>query len=86
MSFAFGLLIAIVVFSSASEGGSYIHTMRDEEQDRIKDFLTSNFNIPVAYRTRLQKSAYLKFADCGKDFLQALRVICCIKKENREER
>ena len=31
MSFAFGLLIAIVVFSSASEGGSYIHTMGDEE-------------------------------------------------------
>ena len=27
----FGLLIGIVVFSSASEGGSYIHTMGDEE-------------------------------------------------------
>ena len=60
MSFTFGLLITIVVFSSASEGGSFINTMGDEEQDRIRDFLTSNFNIPVAYKTRLQKSAYLK--------------------------
>ena len=31
MSFTFGLLITIVVFSSASEGGSFINTMGDEE-------------------------------------------------------
>ena len=31
MSFVFGLLIALAVFSSASKGGSYIHSMGDEE-------------------------------------------------------
>ena len=62
MSFVFGLLIAIVVFSSASKRGSYIHAMVDEEYDIIiKDFFTGNFNVPVADRTRLQKSAYVKF-------------------------
>ena len=62
MSFVFGLLIAIVVFSSASKRGSYIHAMVDEEYDIIiKDFFTGNFNVPVPDRTRLQKSAYVKF-------------------------
>ena len=37
MSFVFDLLIAIFVFGSASKGGSYIHTMGDEEYDIIKD-------------------------------------------------
>ena len=31
----FGLLIAIIVFSSASKGGSYIHAMGDEQYDVI---------------------------------------------------
>ena len=46
----FGLLIAIVVFSSAFKGASYIHAMGDEEYDIIKDFSTGNFNAPVAER------------------------------------
>ena len=60
-SFVFRLLIAIVIFSSASKGGSYIHAMGDEECDIIKDFFTGNFNVPVASRTRLQKSTYVNF-------------------------
>ena len=51
MSFVFGLLIAIVVFSSASIGGLYIHPMGDEEYDIIKDFFTGNFIVPVADQT-----------------------------------
>ena len=47
MSFVLGLLIAVVVFSSASEGGSYIHAMGDEEYNIIKDFFTGNFHVPV---------------------------------------
>ena len=35
--------------------------MGDEEYDIIKDFFTCNFNIPAVDRTRLQKSAYVKF-------------------------
>ena len=61
MSFVLGLLIATVVFSSASNRGTFIHAMGDEEYDIIKDFFTGNFNVPVADRTRLQKSAYVKF-------------------------
>ena len=61
MSFVFGLLIAIVVFSSGSKGGLYIHAMGEEEYNIIKDFFTGNFNVPVADRTRLQKNAYVKF-------------------------
>ena len=48
MSFVFGMLIAVVIFSSASQVGSYIHAMKDEEYDIIKDFFTVNFNVPVA--------------------------------------
>ena len=40
LSFMFGLLIAIVVFSSDPKETSYIHAMRDKEYDIIKDFLT----------------------------------------------
>ena len=61
MSFALDLLIAIVVFSSASKGRSYIHAIIDEEYHIIKDFFTGNFNVPVAARTQLQKNAYVKF-------------------------
>ena len=61
ISFAFGLLIAIGVSSSATMGVSYIYAMGDEEYDIIKDFFTGNFNVPVADRTGLQKSAYVKF-------------------------
>ena len=61
MNFVFGLLIAIVVSSSTSKRGSYIHAMGDQEYDIIKDLFTGNFNVPVADKTRLQKSAYLKF-------------------------
>ena len=56
MSFVLGLLIATVVFNSASKGGTFIHAMGDEEYDIIKDFFTGNFNVPVADRTR-----YVKF-------------------------
>ena len=35
--------------------------MGDEEYDIIKDFFAGNFNVPVGDRTRLQKSAYVKF-------------------------
>ena len=51
MSFVFGLLIAIVVFSSASKGGLYIHATGDGEYDIIKDFFTCNFIVPVADQT-----------------------------------
>ena len=61
MSFAFGMLIAIVIFSSASQVGSYIHAMKDEEYDIIKDFFSGNFNVPVADRKLLQVTAYVKF-------------------------
>ena len=61
MSFVVGLLIGIVAFSSASKGGSYIHAMGDEKDDMVKDFFTNNFNLPVADRSRLQKSVYEKF-------------------------
>ena len=60
-SFVFGLLTAIVVFSSASKGGSYIYTMGDEEYNIIKDFFNGNFNVPVADRARLRKNAYVNF-------------------------
>ena len=60
-SFVFGLLIAIVVFSSASKGRLCIHAMGEEVHDIMKDFFTGNFNIRVADRTRLQKSAFVKF-------------------------
>ena len=40
LSFMFGLLIAIVVFSSDPKERSYIHAMKDEEYDIIKNFLT----------------------------------------------
>ena len=59
--FVFGLLIAIVVFSCVSMGESNKHAMRDEQYNIMKDFFTGNFNVPVADRTRLQKSAYVKF-------------------------
>ena len=61
MSFVVGLLIGIVAFSSASMGGSYIQAMGDEKYDMVKDFFTNNFNLPVADRSRLQKSVYEKF-------------------------
>ena len=61
MSFVIGLLIATVVFISPSMGQSYIHATGDEEFDIIKDSFTGNFNVPVADRTRLEKSAYVKF-------------------------
>ena len=64
LSFVFGLLIAIVVFSFASKGGSYIHAMENEECD-IR-FFTGSFNVPAADRTRLQKSVYVKFWRLGK--------------------
>ena len=35
--------------------------MGDEEYDKIKDFFTGNFNVPVADRKWLQKSAYVTF-------------------------
>ena len=35
--------------------------MKDEEYDIIKDFFTGNFNGPVADRTPLQTTAYVKF-------------------------
>ena len=48
MSFVFGLLIAIVVFSSASKRGSYIYAMKDEEYDVIKRFLHFlNFSLVI---------------------------------------
>ena len=68
MSFVFGLLKAIVILSSASEVRYYIHAMKDEEYDIIKDFFTGNFNVPVADRTLLQTIAYLKFRRLRKGF------------------
>ena len=59
--FVFGLLIAIVVFSSGFKGGSHIHAMGDEEYNIIKDFFTGNFNVQVTDKTPLQKSTYVKF-------------------------
>ena len=47
--------------SSTSKVGSYTRAMGDEENDIIKDLFTGNFNVPVADRRRLQKSAYVKF-------------------------
>ena len=35
--------------------------MRWEMRNKIKDFFTANFNVPVADRTRLKKSEYGKF-------------------------
>ena len=52
MSFVFDLLIAIVVLSSASKVGWGYNI--------IKDFFTGNINVPIADRTLLQKSAYVK--------------------------
>ena len=60
MSFVIGLFTAVAIFSSASKGESYIHVMGDEVYDiknfHMKDFCTGILNIPVANRTRLQKS------------------------------
>ena len=53
MNFVFDLLIAIVVFSSTSKRGSYMHAMGDEEYNIIKDLFTGNFNVPVADKARL---------------------------------
>ena len=61
MSFVFGLLIAIVVFNSASKV-----KMGGEECDIIKDFFTGNFNVPVADKTRLLERAFVKFWRLGK--------------------
>ena len=41
-AFVFSLLIAILLFISASKGGWYIHAIGDEEHDIIKDFSTGN--------------------------------------------
>ena len=52
MSFVFDLLIAIVVFSSTSKGGSF--GTCDGTLGIMKDIFSGNFNVPVADRTRLQ--------------------------------
>ena len=39
ISSLFGLLIAIGIFNSASQGGLYIHAMGDDEYVIIKDWL-----------------------------------------------
>ena len=61
MSFVFGMLIAIVVFNSASKV-----EMGGEEYDIIKDFFTGNSKVPVADKTRLQERAFVKFLRLGK--------------------
>ena len=61
MSFVFGMLIAIVVFNSASKV-----EMGGEEYDIIKDFFTGNFKVPVADKTRLQERAFVTFLRLGK--------------------
>ena len=53
-SFVFGLLIAIVVFSSASKGRLCIHAMGEEVYDIMKDFFTGNFNENFNYELQIE--------------------------------
>ena len=53
-------ILTIIINLNSSDGG-YIHPMEEEEYEVIKKLVVGDFNVPVSKRTRLQKSAIIKF-------------------------
>ena len=64
MSSSFKLLyltLALLLFFPTNLNGKYIHAMDEEEYTIIVKLLKGTFNVPVSRRTRVQKSAIVKY-------------------------
>ena len=72
----------LAIFLSLSHicSSGYIHTMGEEEYSVITKLMKGEFNVPCSARTKLQKSAIIKYWRL-KDFISVLR-----RKESAKEK